>query len=53
MLLWGFIVKHFRRWRAYNRTYKELSRLSDRELADININRGEIDFVARRSARGS
>jgi len=51
MLLWGTIVRLYKRWRAYERTYEELMRLDDRELADINVRRGEIDSIARHAAR--
>jgi uncharacterized protein YjiS (DUF1127 family) len=51
MLLWGTIVRLYKRWRAYERTYDELMRLDDRELADIHIRRGEIDAIARDTAR--
>lgn len=51
MLLWGTVVRLFKRWRAYERTYEELMRLDDRELADINIRRTEIDSIARYAAR--
>jgi uncharacterized protein YjiS (DUF1127 family) len=51
MLLWGTLIGLWRRWRAYRRTYRELSQLGDRELADINLARGEIEAVAREAAR--
>ncbi len=51
MLLWGTIVRLYKRWRAYEQTYEELMRLDDRELADINVRRGEIDSIARQAAR--
>ena len=51
MLLWGTIVRLYKRWRAYERTYAELMRLDARELADIHIRRSEIDGIARHSAR--
>jgi uncharacterized protein YjiS (DUF1127 family) len=41
------IANALRRQHAYNRTTRELSRLSDRELSDLGINRGEISAVAR------
>jgi uncharacterized protein YjiS (DUF1127 family) len=53
MLLWGNVVRLYKRWRAYERTYEELMRLDDRELADINIRRGEIDMIARQSAQSA
>jgi uncharacterized protein YjiS (DUF1127 family) len=51
MLLWGTIVRLYKRWRAYERTYEELMRLDDRELADINIRRTDIESIARHTAR--
>lgn len=43
------IIKNYRNWRRYRETVTELSRLSNRDLADLGINRGEIHSVARRS----
>ena len=43
------IVRNFRNWRQYRNTVSELSRLSNRELADLGINRGEIHAVARKA----
>ena len=37
-------------WRRYRESVRELSRLSDRELSDLGIARGDIEFVARQSA---
>ena len=51
MLLWEFLVRQVRRWRAYHRTYQELMRLDDRGLADISVSRGEIEHIARDAAR--
>lgn len=36
----------------YNRTYRELASLSDMELSDINISRGEIPRIAKEAANG-
>jgi uncharacterized protein YjiS (DUF1127 family) len=36
-------------WRRYRDAVKELSQLSDRELSDIGIRRGEIGHIVRRS----
>lgn len=41
------IATALRRQTAYNRTRNELSRLSDRELQDLGINRADIRSVAR------
>jgi uncharacterized protein YjiS (DUF1127 family) len=43
------IVRNYRNWRRYRDTVNELSRLSNRELADLGINRGEIQSVARKA----
>jgi uncharacterized protein YjiS (DUF1127 family) len=40
------IVRFFREWRRYNQSLRELSRLGDRELADIGISRSDIQRVA-------
>ena len=53
MLLWGTIARAYKRWRTYERTYNELMRLDDRELADIHVSRWEIDAIARQSARST
>lgn len=50
MLLWGFILRQFKRWRAYRQAYNELAALDDRTLADINISRSEIPGIARHAA---
>jgi uncharacterized protein YjiS (DUF1127 family) len=36
----------FQEWRKWERLRRDLSNLSDRELMDIGIARGEIDYVA-------
>ncbi len=36
-------------WRRYREAVRELSQLSDRELSDIGIRRGDIEYVVRRS----
>ncbi len=45
------LVEGWREHRRYQRTLAELGGLTDRELADIGLSRGEVDLVARRSAR--
>lgn len=44
------IVCFFREWRRYNQSVSELSRLGDRELADIGISRSDIQRVAWNAA---
>jgi uncharacterized protein YjiS (DUF1127 family) len=39
------ISEKFGAWRRYREAVRELSSLSDRELADIGIRRGDIHFV--------
>jgi len=36
-------------WRRYREAVRELSQLSDRELNDIGIRRGDIEYIVRRS----
>jgi len=40
------LIRLFRAWRNYERSMRELSRLDDRELADIGLSRAEIPAVA-------
>lgn len=42
----------FRCARMERRTYNELMSLSDRELNDLGLGRGDIADIARKSARG-
>ena len=39
-------------WRVYRNTYKALNDLTDRELLDIGINRGDIHEIASEYSRG-
>jgi uncharacterized protein YjiS (DUF1127 family) len=41
------LIRNFRNWRRYRDTVNELSRLSNRELNDLGITRGEIHGIAR------
>lgn len=41
------IAKAYRTWRKYRDNYNELMRLSDRDLWDIGVNRGEIPALAK------
>ena len=34
-------------WRRYRETISELEQLSDHELHDIGVHRGEIEYIAR------
>lgn len=36
----------YREWRKWERLRSDLCNLSDRELMDIGISRGEVDYVA-------
>jgi uncharacterized protein YjiS (DUF1127 family) len=40
------LIRLYRSWRNYERSLSELSRLDDRELADIGISRSDILAVA-------
>jgi uncharacterized protein YjiS (DUF1127 family) len=41
----------YARWQRYNRTVAELGSLSNRDLADLGINRADIQRVARDASR--
>jgi len=43
------LVNSFASWRKYRETCVELNRLSERELSDIGMTRGDIPFAARRA----
>lgn len=36
-------------WRRYREAVRELSQMTDRELSDIGIRRGEIETIVRQS----
>jgi uncharacterized protein YjiS (DUF1127 family) len=36
-------------WRRYREAVRELSQLTDRELSDIGIRRGDIETIVRQS----
>lgn len=40
------IVRFIQTWKTYNSALRELSVLSDRELADVGISRSDIPRVA-------
>lgn len=47
------IKRSLNTWRTARRTAYELRRLSDRELEDVGMTRGDIMEVALKSARSS
>jgi uncharacterized protein YjiS (DUF1127 family) len=49
--MFASIVRFVREWKRYNQSLSELSRLGDRELADIGISRSDIQRVARNASR--
>jgi uncharacterized protein YjiS (DUF1127 family) len=49
--MFASIVRMIRSWNSYNRSLNELSRLGDRELADIGISRSDIVRVAWNNAQ--
>jgi uncharacterized protein YjiS (DUF1127 family) len=44
--MFATLVRLIREWKRYNRSVLELSRLGDRDLADIGISRSDIQHVA-------
>jgi uncharacterized protein YjiS (DUF1127 family) len=44
------LIRLFRSWRRYEASLRELSRLGDRELADIGVVRSDIPRIAWESA---
>ena len=49
--MFASLIRFLREWRRYNQSLNELSRLGDRELADIGISRSDIPRVAWGAAR--
>ena len=50
VLMFAYVIRLIREWKRYNRGLNELSRLDDRELADIGISRCDIPRVAWNAA---
>jgi uncharacterized protein YjiS (DUF1127 family) len=48
--MFAALVRFIQSWKSYNRSLSELSRLGDRELADIGISRSDIPRLARKAA---
>jgi uncharacterized protein YjiS (DUF1127 family) len=46
------ITEKLAAWLRYREAVRELSQLSDRELDDIGIRRGDIEFILRRRVAG-
>lgn len=44
------LIRMFRTWRHYEASVRELSRLGDRELADIGVTRSDIPRIAWETA---
>jgi Uncharacterized conserved small protein len=49
--MFGSIVKKYNNYVRFQQTYKELSRLSERELNDLGIARADIGALARQASR--
>jgi uncharacterized protein YjiS (DUF1127 family) len=49
--MFGTIRDRYNRWQRYSRTVTELNSLSNRDLADLGIARGDIARIAREAAR--
>jgi uncharacterized protein YjiS (DUF1127 family) len=45
------ILDSWSKWRKYTRTVKELYAMTDRDLADMGIARGDIPYVAKHGNR--
>lgn len=43
------LIRSYASWRKYRETCAELNKLSERELNDIGMSRGDIPFAARRA----
>jgi uncharacterized protein YjiS (DUF1127 family) len=52
MAMFASITRLFHAWKRYGAVRRELSHLSDRELADIGITRSDIERIASDHAHG-
>ncbi len=48
--MFASLARLFNGWKRYGEVRRELSHLSDRELADIGITRSDIDRIATDNA---
>ena len=48
--MFAALVRFIQQWKRYNQSLSELSRLGDRELADIGISRSDIPRLAWNAA---
>ena len=44
------VQKAIKSWLMYRKTMYELGQLTNRDLADLGINRADIEFIARKHA---
>jgi uncharacterized protein YjiS (DUF1127 family) len=44
------VARSLNNWRKYRQTVNELGRMTNRELSDLGIDRGDIRIVARAAA---
>ena len=49
-VMFAALVRFIQEWKRYNQSLSELSRLGDRELADIGISRSDIPRIAWNAA---
>lgn len=42
------VIRNYRAWRRYRESVRQLSHLSDRDLQDMGLARGDIHAVAQR-----
>jgi len=49
--MFASIARLFQAWKRHEQVARELSHLSDRELADIGITRSDIDRIASEVAQ--
>jgi uncharacterized protein YjiS (DUF1127 family) len=50
MLTISTLKSNLRRWARVRNTIRELSQLTDRDLADLGISRSDIRFIAKKHA---
>jgi uncharacterized protein YjiS (DUF1127 family) len=52
MSMFTSIVRFYQAWKRHEAARRELSQLTDRELADIGISRSDIERIASEDGHG-
>lgn len=51
LAFFGILLRKWKEYTTFRRTQFELSRLTNRDLSDLGINRCDIEFIAREHSK--